>query len=585
MRAKSGGGSPKNVVDPQSRVRDRKAQSGASLAAAICVALVVVTLVAFGAVTRHGFVEYDDGLYVVENEHVRKGLHGDSIAWSLTATAAANWHPVTWISHMLDVELFGVHAGKHHSTNLIVHATSVVLLFLLLVRMTGVLWRPAFAATLFAIHPLHVESVAWIAERKDVLSTLFWLLTLGAWLWWLSSRTTARYVLVIALFALGLMTKPMLVTLPFTLLLFDFWPLKRTGTGLPALLKEKTPLFVMAAASSVATVWAQKAGGALQTLEAFTLSERLANAMISYAGYLWKTVWPVSLAVFYPYPYVGLASPAVAASALILLSITVVAVRIGTKAPYITFGWLWYVGTLLPVIGVVQVGEQGMADRYTYVPLIGIFVAISWSVAALASRSRTAQLIAVIGGSCWIAALLVLTRAQVRTWVDTASLFAHAIAVTKDNWTAHNNLGRVYSEGGRPDLAIPQFEAALRIRPGFAEAHLNLALALERHGRPDEAVARYREALRLKPDYIEAHNNLANTLLRAGQPTKAITHYESALRLKPDYAEAHYNFAIALATSGRRDEAIVHFREALRIQPDFEAAANKLRILVERADR
>jgi len=556
-------------------------RSGSARVAAICAALVVLTLTALGAVLANGFVAYDDGVYVAVNENVRNGLRGDSIAWAFTTTANSNWHPLTWISHMLDVQLFGLDAGKHHRTNLALHAANVVLLFLLLVRMTGALWRPAFAAALFAVHPLHVESVAWVAERKDVLSTLFWFLTFAAWLRWLSSKSAARYAVVLVLFALGLMTKPMLVTLPFTLLLFDYWPLRRTS--LPSLFKEKAPLFAMAAASCVATVWAQQAGGAIQSLESFTFSERVANTMLSYAGYLGKTLWPAALAVFYPYPHARLGSPAVLASALVLTIITVAALRFEKSVPYVTFGWLWYVGTLVPVIGLVQVGEQAMADRYTYVPLIGIFVAIAWGVAELVSRARMARSVVATAAACSIVVLLVVTRIQVRTWADSVSLFTHALAVTKDNWTAHNNLGGLFSEKGQLDLAIAQFEATLRIRPGFAEGHYNMALALDRSGRRDEAIAQYREALRLEPNYADAHYNLANTLLVAGRLPEAIEEYEFALRLRPDGANVHNNLAIALNRSGRRDEAIAHYREALRLKPDFEAAASNLRKLEEAA--
>jgi len=548
--------------------------------AAICAALVVLIVAGFRGVMAHGFAAYDDGAYVVANEHVQNGLGGNSIAWAFTTTENSNWHPVTWISHMVDVQLFGLDAGKHHGTNLALHAANAVLLFLLFVRMTGgAIWRPALAAALFAIHPLHVESVAWIAERKDVLSTLFWLLTLAAWLWWLSSKTAARYAVMLVFFALGLMSKPMLVTLPFTLLLLDYWPLRRTG--LASLLKEKVPLFAMAAASCVVTLYAQRAGGAIQPLETLPLSERLANALLSYVGYLGKTLWPASLAVFYPYSHVGLGSRVAIASALILTLITVVAVRFKKEIPYVTFGWLWYVGTLVPVIGLVQVGQQAMADRYTYVPLIGVFVAGAWCLAELAGRSRAARFLVATGAAFSIAGLFVVTRIEVRNWADSFSLFTHALAVTKDNWTAHNNLGGLFSETGKPDLAIGQFEETLRIRPDFAEAHYNLALALGRTGRQAEAIAQYGEALRLKPDYVDAHYNLANTLLLAGRLPEAIEEYGSALRLRPNDANTHNNLAIALNRSGRRDEAIVHYREALRIRPDFEAAAKNLRQLEE----
>ena len=545
----------------------------------MCFVLVVLTLAGFGGVADNQFVAYDDGVYVAANPHVRDGLTAGSIAWAFVATENSNWHPVTWISHMLDVQLFGLDAGKHHRTSLLLHAANVVLLFLLLVRMTGALWRPALAAGLFAVHPLHVESVAWVAERKDVLSTTFWLLTIGAWLRWLDSRSVPRYVIVVVIFALGLMTKPMLVTLPFTLLLFDFWPLGRAG--LPDLLKEKAPLFAIAAASCAATVGAQRAGGALQTLERFPLSERLANALVSYAAYLGKVVWPSSLAVFYPYPHLGRGFPIVLASALGLVAVTVVALRAARSAPYAAFGWLWYLGTLVPVIGLVQVGEQAMADRYTYVPLIGIFVAIAWGAGALADRWPVARPIVATAAACSIAACLAVTTNQVRTWKSSESLFTHALAVTQENWMAHNNLGGVLSDQGRLDGAVGHFGEVVRIRPEFAEGHYNLALALDRSDRPQEAIAQYQEAIRLNPSYAPAHYNFANVLLHAGRLPEAIEHYEASLRLHPVDAAAHNNLAIALNRSGRRDEAIAHYREALRIDPGFTAAAENLKALTE----
>ena len=548
----------------------------------MCAALVVLTLAGFAGVVDNQFVAYDDGVYVAANPHVRDGLTAGSVAWAFAATENSNWHPVTWISHMLDVQLFGFDAGKHHRTSLLLHAANVVLLFLLLAHITGALWRPALAAALFAVHPLHVESVAWVAERKDVLSTSFWLLTTGAWLRWLDSRTVARYAAVLALFALGLMAKPMLVTLPFTLLLLDFWPLERTGAR--GLLNEKAPLFAMAALSCAATVAAQRAGGALQSLERFSFTERLANAIVSYAAYLGKAVWPVSLAVFYPHPHLGLGAPVVLAAAAGLVAVTALALRSARSVPYAAFGWLWYLGTLVPVIGLVQVGEQGMADRYTYVPLIGIFVAFAWGAGALAERSRSSRPVVAAAAAGAIAACFVVTTAQVRTWKNTETLFTHALAVTKDNWTAHNNLGGLLSDQGRLVAAVGHFQEVVRIRPEFAEGHYNLALALDRSKRPEEAIAQYLDALRLNPGYAAAHYNVANALLHTGRLPEAIEHYEASLRLHPVDAAAHNNLAIALNRSGRRDEAIAHYREALRIDPGFTAAAENLKVLTEPAE-
>ena len=543
--------------------------------AAVGAALVALTMLAYSGVLSNGFVNYDDGVYVAANPHVQNGLRGHAPAWAFTATMNSNWHPLTWLSHMLDVQLFGLNPGRHHATSLLLHAANVLLVFLLLVRMTGALWRPAFAAALFAVHPLGVESVAWIAERKNVLSTLFWLLTLLAWLRWLEQKTVARYLLAVALFALGLMAKPMLVTLPFTLMLLDYWPLQRTSG--PPILKEKIPLVAMAAVSSVITVVVQNGGGALKTLERFSVAQRVANATLAYAAYLGKTIWPMSLAVFYPYPRIGLMSIGVAAAVALLAAISWLAFRRARTSPYLAVGWLWYLGTLVPVIGIVQAGEQSMADRYTYVPLIGIFIALSWGLGESANVSRPAGIAVRTAASCAIVGLVFLTRTQAAAWAGSESLFRHALAVTTDNWTAHNNLGGLFVGEGRAGEAIPQFEETIRIRPGFAEGHYNLALALAKTGRLPQSIDQYGEALRLKPDYQEARYNFGNALMHAGRLPEAIEQYEQALALKHDDANAHNNLAIALGKTGRRAEAIEHYREALRLNPGLDAARENLK--------
>jgi protein O-mannosyl-transferase len=535
-------------------------------AAAAACGLVVLTLAAYSGVLSNSFVNYDDGVYVAANPHVRSGLSADSVAWAFTTFDNSNWHPVTWLSHLFDVSCFGLNPGRHHAVSLLLHAANVALLFTLLARMTGALWRPAFVAALFAVHPLHVESVAWIAERKDVLSTLFWLLTTAAWLHWLASKTLPRYALVVTLYALGLMAKPMLVTLPFTLLLWDAWPLQRASW--PPLWKEKMPLFAMSAASCIVTVLAQKGGGAIQTLTSVTFPERIANALLSYTAYLGKTIRPVSLSVFYPYAHTSLIAPAVAVAAVTLAAFTALAWHFARTKPYLTFGWLWYLGTLVPVIGLVQAGQQSMADRYTYVPLIGVFVAISWGLGDIASYSHGLRIAVSTSAAASLAALFILTRIQVGAWADTTTLFTHALASTKDNWMAHNNLGGVDSEQGRTREAIAQFEEALKIRPAFAEGHYNLALALDRSGRSPEAFDQYREALRLDPGYADAHYNFGNALLRAGRADDAIAELEQAARLRPGDANTRNNLAIALERSGRRDEAQAQFREAARLKAE-----------------
>ncbi len=585
---------------------------------AICAALVVIIFAAFHGVLSSGFVNFDDDSYVTGNPHVQQGLRAESVAWALTTTACANWHPLTWLSHMLDVTLFGLDAGKHHGSSLLLHAANAVLLLLLLVRMTGALWRSAFVAALFAIHPLHVESVAWIAERKDVLSTLIWLLTLAAWLAYVRSKKTAAYVFTLVLYAAGLMSKPMLVTLPFTLLLLDFWPLGRR-TPLRARLLEKAPLFVMSLVSCIVTFIVQRRGGAVLSFEDLPFAERLANAPLAAVAYLGKTFFPTSLAFFYPYPPVGLLSGSVGAAMLLLVGATALVLRSRREAPFLAFGWLWYLGTLVPVLGLIQVGGQALADRYTYVPLIGIFVAIAWGLAWIGQRSGSARRVVAAAAAASLVALFALTVDQVRTWADDLALFGHAVAVTSDNWLAHNNLGLALFDRGRTEEAIAQYREALRIAPHYKAAlgnmalalatagddkgaietyaralavdpgdpvtHFQLARALARTGRADEALAQYTEALRLRPAYPEAHDNLANLLADRGRAEEAIGHYEESLRLQPDNAVARYNLGNVLLGSGRIDEAVKQLSEATRLRPDFAEARNSLGVAFLRQGR
>ena len=543
--------------------------------AVLCIALVVVTLATFRGLGSSGFIVYDDNGYVTENEHVKAGLHAEGFAWAFATGTQANWHPVTWLSHMLDVSAFGLDGGRHHLTSLLLHAANAVLLFLVLFKMTGAFWRSAFVAFLFAIHPLHVESVAWIAERKDVLSTLFWLLTLAAWLRYLDSRTPLRYAAVGVIYALGLMAKPMLVTLPFTLLLFDIWPLKRAT--LPSLWKEKLPLFAMAAASCAVTFAVQHGAGAVQSLERVTFTERAANAWVSYASYLGKTFWPASLSIFYPYPdRLDLFSWPVAGAAILLVLMTVSALRLARRAPFLAIGWLWYLGTLLPVIGLVQVGGQAMADRYTYVPLIGVFIAISWGLAELARGSRAVRYAAVTMACLSLPVLAAVTHRQVGYWVGDVPLFRHALASTSANWLAHNNLGRAYFAEGRTEEAVSEYTEALRISPRYADAHYNLGLAWARTGRRDEAIDQFEQALKLKPEFPEAHNNLGGVLADSGRLAPAIEQYRLAIQLDPQNAEAPYNLGNALFASGRVEAAIEQYQRALALRPDRAEAHNNL---------
>jgi tetratricopeptide (TPR) repeat protein len=532
-------------------------------------ALAVLTWTAFLGVASNGFLNYDDDVYITDNPHVLGGLSGDGVAWALSSTYAANWHPLTWMSHMLDVSMFGRNAGRHHDVSAAIHTLNVLLLFLLLSRLTGAVWRPALVAALFAVHPLHVESVAWLAERKDVLSTTFWLLTTWAWLDWVETKTSARYALVLVLFALGLMAKPMLVTLPFTLMLLDYWPLGRAG--FPPLWKEKAPLLAMAAVSSVVTVVAQRSGGAMQTLAGLPFPARAANAAVAYVWYLAKTAWPSGLAVFYPHPGYLAAGPALGA-ALLVGAVTVVAIRGAERAPYAAVGWLWYVGTLVPVIGLVQVGAQATADRYTYVPLVGIFVAIAWGLSAVVPEKPAARYAAAALCAAWILALVPVTRANVRHFADNVTLFTNAVAVTGDNCVAQNNLGLALMGQGKTDEAVLHYKEALRIKPDYLEAHNNLAVALRALNRNDEALEQLSQALALDPNSAIAHVNFGNSLVSKGEIDAAMEHYTRALRANPNLPDAEMNLGLILDRLGRHDEAIAHLRRGTALRPDDPAA-------------
>lgn len=571
--------------------------------------LMMATLAVYLPVVTFGFVEYDDNFYASENPFVRAGWSGAGLKWAFTNIEGGNWHPLTWLSLMLDAEIAGPRAGVFHGTNLLLHLVNTLLLFFLLERMTGAASKSAFVACAFAIHPLHVESVAWIAERKDVLSTLFWFLTLQAYLHYVSRPGLVRLLLVALPFGLGLASKPMLVTLPIVLLLLDYWPLGRLRPrgAMGGLIREKTPLLAMALASGIVTLVAQHGGGALATFEFYPLPARLANAVVACATYLAKTLWPANLAVFYPHPGNTLSPWLVAISTLVLAGISVL-VYLARGRPYLTVGWLWYLVTLAPVIGLVQVGMQSMADRYTYVPLIGIFLMVAWGVPDLAARhgARWVPLVAV--GA--MGALMGCARLQVSYWRDGTTLFAHALRATSRNPVAENCLGNALLRRGRDAEAAEHWSQALRIAPDYADARSNLAGILIKQGRLDEAIAQCREVLRVNPTHVRAHTNLglvlmhrgnydeaahhfsaslserpnhagthanlAGALLRLGRLSEALSHIEQALRLEPDNVDAHLNLGIALGEQGRLDAAIARFSKVLRLDPGNETARGYL---------
>jgi Flp pilus assembly protein TadD len=535
-------------------------------------ALVAIVVAIYAPVATHSFVNWDDPEYVSDNPVVARGLTWPGVVWAFASPHSANWHPITWLSHMLDVQLFGLRAGPHHVTNVVLHIASTLLLFGWLNRTTGAMGRSGVVAALFAAHPLHVESVAWIAERKDVLSTFFWMLTLWAYLAYVRRPSLARYAAVFTSLALGLMAKPMVVTLPFVLLLLDVWPLRRVElrnfgdaerqTWL-RLASEKLPLIALSLASAVVTFIAQAQGGAVQRLENFPLTLRVENAILSYVAYIIAAFWPARMAVVYP-TRVAPAVWIVVSAAAILIAVSVLAIRLAARRPHLFVGWLWYLGTLVPVIGIVQVGSQSMADRYTYVPLIGIFIVVAWSVPELLVRwpavAPSAAALAV--GACVVAA-----RVQVSNWHDDLTLWTHALNVASPNPRAHNNLANALAERRQTADAVGHYREALRLKPDFSEAHGNLANALAKQGRAEEATREYLEALRLRPSDPFAHNGLGSVLDDQGRVAEAIVHYQEALRIAPEMAEAHNNLGTAFAKQGRVDDAIREFLEALRLKP------------------
>jgi tetratricopeptide (TPR) repeat protein len=546
--------------------------------AAVALALIAITLTVYAPVRHHGFLTWDDTLYVTQNPEVLRGLTWHGVRWAFTTGYAWNWHPLTWLSHMLDVQLYGRDAGLHHLTNVLLHVANTLLLFGLLHRTTGDVARSGFVAALFGVHPLHVESVAWVAERKDVLSGLFWMLTLWAYAGYARRPSAGRYAAVLVLFALGLMSKPMVVTLPFVLLLMDVWPLRRLPAGW-RLVWEKLPLLALAAAASAVTFLVQQRDGAVPGIESLPLGLRLQNAVVSYAAYVRTTLWPARLAAFYPYPASFGASRVLAAIAL-LVGASVLA-WVFRRRGYVLVGWLWFLGTLVPVIGFVQAGNQALADRFMYVPLVGLLVVIAWGAPDVLGRWPGARLVLPFGAGLAVAASVVGARAQVEHWRDDATLWEHALVVTSGNHVAHTNVGNILMRQGRVDEAIPHYAEALRVRPAFALAHGNLGLALAAQGRLGDALDHYAEALRLDPRYAEAHYNMSLDLAKLGRNEEAIAHLEEAVRLKPEAAEPHRVLGVMLAALGRTTEAAAQFGEALRLDPGDERSRHALEELTK----
>lgn len=559
----------------------------------LCLALGLLTLAVYLPLLTHDFLGYDDQQYVTENPHVQAGLTWHGLAWAFQGSHASNWHPLTWLSHMLDCQLYGLKPAGHHLTSLLLHVANTLLLFLALQRMTGAVWRSVLVAALFAWHPLHVESVAWVAERKDVLSAFFWMLTLHGYLQYAAKPGTARYLATLGLFALGLMSKPMIVTLPFVLLLLDFWPLRRTAPArllanhkgaetsrfqpapLKRLLAEKIPFLALTALACGVTLWAQQQGSSIASTQQLPLSRRLPHALVAYAHYLTAMLVPRHLSVYYPYPTATPMTEIVAAG-MLLAFVSFLALRFARRWPHLPVGWFWYLGTLVPVIGLVQVGDQAWADRYGYLPLIGLFIPLVWGGFALAGDKIAARAIAIALGL----ALLTATSFQLRHWQNTQTLFEHATQVTRSNYLAATLLGSLRDKEGKLDEAMAFYALALRYKPDYSEAHFFLGHALEQQGKSAEAMAEYTAALRLNPQFEQAHILLGMGLARNQDYDAAAAHYQAALQTNPESAAAQNNLAKLLHTQGRLDEAIEHYTAALRIDPKLAQAHNNLGIVL-----
>jgi protein O-mannosyl-transferase len=544
----------------------------------IAVGLVLVSLFIYAQTLGFDFVNYDDDQYVFRNAHLKLGLSPAALGWAFTTFFYANWHPLTWLSYLADYQLWGLDPTGYHLTNLLFHCGTVLLVYWVLARMTGAVWRSAFVALLFAVHPLHVESVAWVSERKDVLCAGFGLLALGAYRRYAHSEGHASkrkyYCLVLLFFALGLLSKPMLVTLPFVLLLLDYWPLRRIS-NYRKLVWEKLPLLAMSAAVSILTVLAQHGGGAVTGFGRMPFSYRASNAAIAYVGYLEKMFWPLELGVLYPLKPALPLWPVLAAAGLLVL-LTLLVARQWKRRPYLVVGWLWFLGTLVPVIGLVQVGAQAMADRYAYLPSIGLFVAVVWWISDLVAGSKSLRRAAAAGGAAVVLGLAVGARNQAAFWRDSVTLFEHTLAVTSNNPIIHNNLGFTLARAGKTREALDHYYEALRIDPDYVDAHVNLALALINLGRYPEAIDHYHSALRVNPRQPQVHSNLGVLLFQKGDIPGALASFSEAVRLAPDDAEANNNLGFTLARQGRYAEAVACYTKAIALEPNYGLARTNL---------
>ncbi|MFZ0825945.1 MAG: tetratricopeptide repeat protein [Verrucomicrobiia bacterium] len=555
----------------------------------VCLALVLVTAALYWPMLHHDFINYDDAAYITENPQVQSGLTGSEFVWAFQTGYAGNWHPLTWISHMLDCQLYGLKPAGHHLTNLLFQTANSLLLFLWLNQLTGALWRSAFVAALFAWHPLHVESVAWAAERKDVLSAFFWMLTLIAYTRYAQERSRGEgrgsganpvaqaidsrhsapgFFLALFFFACGLMSKPTVVTLPFVLLLLDFWPLQRFNRSMiPRLLLEKLPFLALALAGSAVTYLVQKSAGAVWSAAVVPFHSKLANALLAYVRYLSKCFWPADLAVLYPY-HSHLSAAPVIGSALMLAIWSGLFLWRARRNPYLFVGWFWFLGTLVPTIGLVQVGSQSIADRYMYLPSIGLFILIAWSLNDLVNYQPRWRPGVMLAGTAALAGCLMVTRIQLGYWQNSITLLRHTLLVTTDNYTIYNSLGELMQRAGQPDEALMLYAEAVRIQPLYSPAQYNLGIALLNRGWTEKACEPLAAAVRLAPEDVEARQAFGLALMHSGKLAEAVAQFTEAIRLKPDFASAQTGLALAFINQGKTPEAIPHFFEAARLQPD-----------------
>jgi protein O-mannosyl-transferase len=549
-------------------------------AVVIGVVLFALTWAVYGQTLRYDFVNYDDDVYVYANPTILRGLTFSNIGWAFPHFLGNNWHPLTTISHMLDCQLFGVNAGADHFVNVLLHSLAAVLLFVALFELTSTVWASAFVAAIFAIHPLHVESVAWIAERKDVLSAFFFALTLGAYARYVRKPSAPRYITMSIFLALGLMSKAMLVTTPVVLLLLDYWPLARIqrtenrGRRAAKLLIEKIPLFVLSAAVSAVTWFAQK--NEMPRFEVLPIGSRIANALAAYLVYIWQMIWPAKLALAYPRPE-NLPILQVAGAAALLIAITLASIALRKRYPYFIVGWFWYVIMLLPVIGLAQVGGQAHADRYTYLPQIGLYIVITWSMVGLVRKFQAH--LGIVGATAVMIVFVFAAGAwaQTKHWRDSETLWRHSLAVTSaENDVAHFYLGEFLLDHQRTDEALTELQMVAAHRPDDAETHYDLGNGFLIKNQMAEAVTEFQTALKIDPKHSDAETALANALLDLGRGEDAIPHFRNVLRLHPTKAAAHYNLGRGLYRQQQISEAIVHYKEALAIDPNYPGAASSL---------